>query len=520
MAAALALAAAGGCGRRGGPPPERWLPAGARAAVVVPRLDAATPQVSALLDTAAAFPGAGDLAGWRAAATAQLGFDPLDRRSLSGAGIDPARGAGFASGTLVLPVRDAALLADVLARIARDRLGAPERGRERRGAVEIVTFRPAAGGPHRDGRPASLSYAVVDGATAILAPGPQGPELVAAAAALAPEASLAGSAAWKTARAALGDGHTAFAFVPPGSPLLAGAWGVRDGLAAGLSGGGARLRVVLAVLLGDRAPGFRALAGAGAAPASRLDPDAALAGAWHGDPAALGKKLVPFLGPRERARLAAAGLDAQRDLFELLAPGAAAAVSLAPGLDVASLSEERLRADPLRLLQFEGVATVRDADRARAVSERIAAAAARRGPRKGAPAEGTTWRVTTPSGEIAWRLDGARLAVAGGAPGRLDRLLARLGSGDGFRAPTRDAAAALEGGLGGAVLDVPRLVASVRALPDDAYGTGPNAFVMRSVVERFAAPADRLAAISVRAELAEGALLVAIEAETRAGERP
>ncbi|HEY6001635.1 MAG TPA: hypothetical protein VIV57_02095, partial [Anaeromyxobacter sp.] len=98
-------------------------------------------------------------------------------------------------------------------------------------------------------------------------------------------------------------------------------------------------------------------------------------------------------------------------------------------------------------------------------------------------------------------------------------LLAR-NEGGGWRAPTDAAAAALSGGLGGAVLDPARLVAAVRAMPEEAFGTGPSGFVMRSLVDRLVEPASRLAAVSFRADLAEGALLLALEVEARRGEAP
>jgi hypothetical protein len=64
-------------------------------------------------------------------------------------------------------------------------------------------------------------------------------------------------------------------------------------------------------------------------------------------------------------------------------------------------------------------------------------------------------------------------------------------------------------------VNVGRLVAAVRALPDEAFGSGPSGFVMRSLVERVVEPAARLAAISIRADLSEGALVLALEVEAR-----
>jgi hypothetical protein len=68
---------------------------------------------------------------------------------------------------------------------------------------------------------------------------------------------------------------------------------------------------------------------------------------------------------------------------------------------------------------------------------------------------------------------------------------------------------------------VGKLVAAVRALPDEAFGTGPSGFVMRSLVERVVEPAARLAAISLHADLADGALVLGLEVEAgRGGEEP
>jgi hypothetical protein len=134
------------------------------------------------------------------------------------------------------------------------------------------------------------------------------------------------------------------------------------------------------------------------------------------------------------------------------------------------------------------------------------------------PGPARVHRVGTPSGEIAWTVDreGSRVIAAGGAPGRLDALRARLaGAGEGFAPPTEAARAALSGGLGGAAIDVARLVASVRALPPEAFGTGPSGFVLRSMVNRLVDPAERLLAVSARAELEDAALVVSLEAEAR-----
>jgi hypothetical protein len=520
VAIALWAAALPGCqGGRRGPPPERFVPANATAVVIVPETGRAARELAALVETVSGFPGAGGLTTARGALTSQLGFDPLDASALRDAGLEARRGAALAllpqegapaargSALLVLPVSRPPKLEALLARLARDRLGAEVITTEPHGAVRVSVFRRAATAPP------ALADALLE-ATALVAQGADGPAVVARAAALAQDAALGAAPAFAAARRAAGKESSVLAWLPAGSPLLGRRAALADGAGLGMAAGSGHLVARLVVPLGARAPSFERLAGAGAAAplVARLDPAAPLACRWDGDPAALGRKLSPLLAAQDRARLAARGLDAERDLFGVLAPGAAVALSLAPGLDLAGLSSEVLRADPLRVVQFDAVLPVRDAAAARAASDALERSRTRRLPRD------RVHRIRTGSGEIAWVVDEerGRIVASGGTPGRLEALLARLrGDGDGFRSPTPAGDAALSGGLGGAVLDPQRLVASVRALPPDAFGTGPTGFVVRSVVDRIVAPAERLAALSLRADLGEGALVVSLEVEAR-----
>jgi hypothetical protein len=122
---------------------------------------------------------------------------------------------------------------------------------------------------------------------------------------------------------------------------------------------------------------------------------------------------------------------------------------------------------------------------------------------------------------LAWSLAGGRLAVAG-APARLDPLSRRAAAGGpGYAAPTAASRAALASGVAAAILDVRNAVAAVRALPQEAYGTGPDGFVTRSLVDRFLEPASRLEAVSLRLDVAAEAALIDLEVEGReAGEEP
>lgn len=529
-AALLAAAAGTSCRRAGsGPPPERYLPATAPAAVVVPELRRAARELATLDATLSAFPGAGQqLAGLRRALTAQLGLDALDAAELARAGLEPARGAALGyeppaepeappTAMLILPVRDARALEALVARLARERLGAPERSASEQGGLQLVTFRARA-----DALPALTLGLLSSERTALLAPGPTGPAAVRRAVARAAAESLAAFPAWRDLRGALGDRYALLAASIPSAQRDLERDDVRwprnlfpAGLAVGFSAEAGSLRLALAAR-----PSASTLQALRAGVASRttvraLSPESALVLRWDGDLGELGRHVVARTSPRDREWLAAHGFDLQRDLFDQLAPGAAASVSISPRLDLTDVSDVALRADPLRAIRFELAGDVKDEASARGALARLPAlfAALAGGASPAAPA-GSSGRITTPSGEIAWRLAGKRLAIAGGPPGALDALVARRdGSAQGFAAPTEPARTALEGGVGGAVLAPRNLVASVRALPEDAFGTGPTGFVVRSMVERFLEPAERISAVSARVEITSSALRVDVQVE-------
>ncbi len=529
MRRALALAllvglAAPGCRREGaGPPPERWVPADGSAALVIPELGQAARQLGGIYRTVVSVPAAAALADAYGSLKAQLGFDPLEPRGLEEAGLDPARGAALSWSrgrppVAVLPVVDLGRFDGTARRLARDRMGAAQRVATMGGGHQVVVFK-------REGSaPAALAYALV-GRHALVATGPDAAGAVAAAASVEEARSLWKSATWAEALAALGAGHSALAFAPARSPSLAGIPAARDGAALGVqaSSGSLSMRLWLP-LAQDRAPGWAALAGpgpeaartAGLEEARLVAPDAALAVRWGGDLPALWRRARPFLPARLDRALASARLDLERELLSGLAPGAALSLSVAPTFTLAEFSSpspDLRRADPFRLVKLEIAARVRDPARVRAFSARVAQVAPRFGAR--VAARGSGWTLAYGKGQLGWSLQGERLLVAGG-PGRLEELERRVAGGSGgYQAPSAASRAALSGGVGGAVLDVERLVDSVRALPDEAYGTGPNAFVMRSLADRFLEPASRVRAATLRFDLLPGAAVFDLEIEGR-----
>jgi hypothetical protein len=139
------------CGRkREYPPPDRYVPADAALAVLIPGLGTAARQAGALYRTIAQAPQAVQLTEAHAALKAQLGFDPLDPRGMEQAGVDPGGSAAAALGSatpalLVLPVQDLAKLDATLSRLARDRMGATQRVTVQVRGVEVVTVSGASG---------------------------------------------------------------------------------------------------------------------------------------------------------------------------------------------------------------------------------------------------------------------------------------------------------------------------------------------------------------------------------------
>jgi len=522
LAPLLAALLATGCARCGAPraaspPAERFVPSSVSGALIVPRLEEASRQAAALHATLAALPGAGELGQLRSALGAQLSVDLLDPASLTGAGLDVARGlavaelapaAGGEAGLplLVLPVADPAKLEALLARLARDRLGAAEKGMENANGTPLQVWRRAAG------EPALLASVLVEG-SALVSAGPGGPDALRAALKLDPALSLAQSAGWQRARAALGEEAALLFWLPPGSPSLQGAPAV-DGLVAGLSATARSARLVAAALLGAQEARLRPLAGPGPGRSepSPLDPATVLAARLSASPAAVLELAAP---PAERGRhpegpQKVAEAFALGELAAALEPPLDLGLGLSPRADVAGAFAARGQLQPLRVVTAEAVANLKAGAKLGPYFDGIVA-------RAGGTGKDGRWRVPVGDAEVAWTVSGGRLLASAGPRGGLDALVSRAG-GRGWKAPTPAGAQAMAGGLGGAVLHLDNLVTAVKALPPEAYGTGPDAVMARSLAGRLTAPAGRHAGISLRADLPAGALRLALEVEL--GEPP
>lgn len=502
LALALALS---GCARCGpppaGPPAERWVAADAVGVLVVPELGELQRQAAALYATLLAMPGGGDLSLLRTGLGAQLGFDPFDPASVEAAGIDPRRGLAIAElpgpggpGTgrplLVLGVADEARLRGLAARLARDRLGAGEQGLENANGKPIDVWRRGAGAP------ALVALAITE-RTALLSTGPGSPDAVRAALALDAALSLAGSPAWRRARDAAGPGLSGLFYLPAGAPALGGG-PFPDGAVMGVSGAARSARLVVAGLLGANEARLRPLAGTGAGQAGplALDPDTVLAARLSASPAAL-LALLPDDGADPR-------LSQARAFLAELQAGVDLGLSLSPRADLGGAVASRGAIDPFAVVRLELTGAVKDPAAAAARFDALAR-------QLGGAATPGRWRLGDGPTRVEWALTGGALALSGGPAGGLEALLARAARQAPALTPPPAAAEALQGGLGGAALSGDNLVKGLKALPPDAWGTGPDAVMTRSMVEKLATPTGKGGGITLRADLPQGALRVALE---------
>lgn len=481
-AAALLLA---GCPReRNAGSAEELLPDAAQGALVTAPLSGTAQNVSALLQRAARLPGGDQLASWRKAVTAQLGFDPLTRDGQLAAGLDPDRAAalvllpGAAPGWIAaLPLTKPDAFAQTVERLLRQRAGLVDRQDEARGKTRIALY-------SRDGRRDRVAFAVVRG-YGILARGDDPAAAVAAAAERTRAASLAQDERLAVARQRLG-GQDLTIVAPAGSGLLQrlSARPLPGDLDIGVTSTSAGISSKLFFQTpAERARRLKAsLPGGGGNLVRFLPAEAPLVARIGLQPADAVREAKRF--PEIAELSAQLGDEVSKEIAAALLPGAALSIDLAPRANLAALVDfgvtDWQRHSPLEIFQVVALAPVGDRPRLERALESAARALGHVGAR--ATRSGSGWQVRYPGGE------GPRFGVRdlGGKP--VAYLVGggiapeQLGEGP-QRAPMveQDAGASVQ-------IDFGKLAAHVGSLPESSYGSGPQAYVARSVAAQVLEP--------------------------------
>jgi hypothetical protein len=187
--------------------------------------------------------------------------------------------------------------------------------------------------------------------------------------------------------------------------------------------------------------------------------------------------------------LAAGDIDPLRDIAPALAPGAAIAIALSPTAKLSAVVDYGIldwrTRSPFESLQLVALAPVADEARLSRALQSLAKAL----PKAGAEVQRTSdgWQVRYAGGE------GPRFGLATVAGQKVAWLAGGFGSRDlgAILAAARDPSLppVLAQDPGAAVrIDLGALAARVRSLPDSTYGTGPQAYVARSVVGQIIEP--------------------------------
>ena len=505
---ALALASIcseAGCSRRAAnaKAAEELLPPRPVAAVITAPLASLAQHLSELFARAARIPGGEQLEANRRGTAAQLGFDPLTRDGLTSAGLDPDRGAAVAvtqgnprpGWVAALPVANQDAFAKTLDRILRERAGFAERSEENRSGTRVTIY-------SRPGVIEKIAHGFVRG-YAVVARGPDPAAEVASAAARKAEESLSSGDRLRGAREDIGpqdltvlaaEGTLGFrgtaartlAGTLPGETTI-GLTGTSAGVSAKISyrGTGDEVAKIRAALPGG-AGGLAALLPADAPVRMRLglQPAEVLRQA----------RRIPEIA-QAMDSLAAGGVDPLRDIAPALAPGAALAIGLSPSAKLGALVDYGIfdwrTRSPFESLQLLALAPVADETRLSRALQSLAAAL----PKAGAKVQRTSdgWQVRYAGGE------GPRFGLATVAGQKVAWLAGSYGARElsGILAAARDPSLppVLAQDPGAAVrVDLAALAARVRSLPDATYGSGPQAYVARSVVGQIIEPLSALRA--------------------------
>lgn len=535
VALALLLAAAGCGGCKGSETPAReasplaFLPRQPQGVVHVPDLarlgqTVGTLQKTRLAELAAAAYGAKETEQLVAPLVRELGFDPRTAEGLAAAGIDGGRGLAAASDEqgaqlLVVGIADAGRFEAWVAGVAK-KLGAARRGTESwrptpppgmevapAEAVDVNTFATADGAVR-------IAFATRDG-FALVGSGEAAVDAVGRALTLPWERSLASDPVWRKMGGKLGQ-RDLTVWLPSGA-TLGNRRGTQfeKGLALGFT---ASAKGINARALVPRGPiELAVLSPAGKAAGGELvpllPPGDFLALRLGGEPQALQPVIEGMLPRGLFVRLKRAGIDPAAEILGQLQPGIVVGLGLNPEIDLSAgipMDARVSSTNPFRFVNATLYAKVKDPARAASVLEKLAAGAHHfamevdREERDGA----TIYRARYAAGEgMSWTLRGDTLVATGGA-GQLEKALARLATKDApaFTVVEPSAKQVFESSASAAHLDMPRLTAALRAIPESAYGVG--GFRIKAIVETWVGLLDEVKGVTASFSVDDEGLVV------------
>lgn len=515
----LLVVAASGCARCGkgsttAAAPEgveRLLPRGAVGVVVVPQLASAGQKLRVLealkvMSFGAQLRGFDDSKAFADALVSELGVDVRSPEALEKAGVDGARSAAVAvlvtgHAYLALPVKDAGKLHATLEGLARQRLGASVASEKKVGELAVKTFSVEANAPPR------LGYVVSRG-FALITDGP-GVEKLAGMAAMTESDSLASEPTYRAELEKLPRERDVVVYLPSGTPLLVNVPFTAVTGAVSLSPAGLSV-TANAKWKGDPAPLAALQPKQGRALLGYLPADAFLVARFTGEPSQLATWTKELLGPHLSRAFDDAGFDLKAQALDQLAPGLVASLSLsdAPPMDKGVPQLDLRQTNPFTYAHLSGAAVTKTPDAVMPALEKVVAIA----PKFGAQmvvkerADGQKAVLTTyAQGEGVHLAPKGDLVFFASPVQRLDALVRSEGK----------AGPQIEG-LGEEALtvavDLQKLAASVRALPESAWGLG--GFAIKATTVRWLDATDDLKrvtlAVGVKDQVVQARLQLAL----------
>ncbi|MFT3706217.1 MAG: DUF3352 domain-containing protein [Archangium sp.] len=476
---------------------ERVIPKGAVGAVIVPSLDQAGQKLG-LIQNLKVTSFVGQLQGFESgqqfgdALVAQLGLDLRSHEALERAGVDGARSAGAAMlitgyPYLALPVKDEAKFHATLEKLAQQRLGTTLSREVKTEGSTVVTKTFLV----KEGDVPSVGYVLSNGYALVSNEG--GVAKLAALATMTENDSLATDRGYVAELEKLPKERDVVVYLPLGSPAL-----VQAPLASAVASVTLTSEALTVMVSAAPKPNAMDLQALTPQPGGKdllgyLPRDAFVVARYQGDPAKLGPWAKTLMGPYLRKAFEEAGFDVETQALSQVKPGVVAALSLsdAPPMD-RGMPEFNLReTNPFTYAHLSGAAAAKDPASILPALEKVATIA----PKFGANmelrtrADGQKAMVTTYSaGEGVHFAPKDELVFFASPIQRLDGLVKSDGKGGSPVSALGDEALAV-------AIDLSRLSASVRALPESAWGLG--GFAIKATTVRWLDATDDLKGISI-----------------------